>query len=722
MRALPLRALLLLVAGAALAQPPPPSPPPMVASPPSTLLAPGVTSLPRGRATSQATTCRWAASDVPFAQMPNTFAGGGSASHSTTLTGLSGGLALSVFYVQCEAFAAAGAPLVLSYRALPDSGRQPFPRLGNLWGSSNFRGHPEGLAYAAKRSSLWLGSDWDAAEIAQLRALNPYTIATTSINACETNSETLPDDYYLTNITQPPSTKGRLQSWPGAWRLDLTNPVVQRYLASLMYCLVVFGGSGYGPNPGCPNVTIPPLIFDGLFVDNVFMDDGEGVNSQDIYHNPFIPLDRATGKAMVDFGERWKEGMVNMISLFREGMPHALLDGHAMDITDGNISAQFNAISIGFTTPQILEGFTSFAAGLKFYTDWMTLPERSPKVTMVESAVRFQLGYGYGFNTDIDHLIHDPCLNSNRVPGAPMPGIGDSCNPPTQPQDAGYMLPQTFLLARSEYRYFRFGLGFTLLGDGFFTHELGDSWHGMDWDFDELHFNLGLAVSNASAANVSDAKPPPIPPPIPLPLDAWALWVRSPNGSNASLSFDAADVPFAGAPASARVDVQGSAASSDGIDLSQTTTSFVDGGYLFSFWAKASRDDTPLQLNSRKNGGDWHNEGLDASLTLTTAWAQYNVSFVSSSDGASARLSFFLGSAASGTSILVNSASLTGAAEQVPTVFTAHQKHTRHTATARPLTPALNPASIAARTPQPPHNGAGACPCSSASSTAVLLC
>ena len=63
-----------------------------------------------------------------------------------------------------------------------------------------------------------------------------------------------------------------------------------------MYCLVVFGGSGYGPTPGCANASVPPLVFDGLFVDNVFMDDGEAVNSRDIFGNTFVVLDQMTGK------------------------------------------------------------------------------------------------------------------------------------------------------------------------------------------------------------------------------------------------------------------------------------------------------------------------------------------------------------------------------------------------------------------------------------------
>ena len=266
---------LFICAAAAAAQPS------MVASPPSTLLPAGATTLALQLATSQPTACRWDTADVPFASMAHDFAGAGSANHSTQLTGLSGGLAPGVFYVQCAAFTAAPA-LVLSYRSLPDSGNAPFPRLGNLWGSGNYRGHPEGLAYAAKRASLWLGSDWSADEIAQLRAANAFSLVLTSINACETNDQNLPDDFYLTNITQPASTRGRLQSWPGAWRLDLTNPKVQEYQSALFYCLVAYGGTGYGPNPGCNNATIPPLTFDGLFVDNVFMDDGAAVNSQDM--------------------------------------------------------------------------------------------------------------------------------------------------------------------------------------------------------------------------------------------------------------------------------------------------------------------------------------------------------------------------------------------------------------------------------------------------------
>jgi len=133
-------------------------------------------------------------------------------------------------------------------------------------------------------------------------------------------------------------------------------------------------------------------------------------------------------------------------------MPHAILHGHAMDVADPNISTVFNAMSIGFAVPQIVQRQQPFASAFQTYKDWMSLPTRSPLLTMVESAVRLQLGYGYGFNGDVATLISPDCRNSNSVPGAPPPAIGNACAP-TQPQAPGYMPPQTFLLARSEYQY-----------------------------------------------------------------------------------------------------------------------------------------------------------------------------------------------------------------------------------------------------------------------------
>jgi hypothetical protein len=43
----------------------------------------------------------------------------------------------------------------------------------------------------------------------------------------------------------------------------------------------------------------------------------------------------------------------------------------------------------------------------------------------------------------------------------------------------------------------RFGLAFTLMQDGYFAHELGDSYHGSDWWYDELDFDLGYPIGPA---------------------------------------------------------------------------------------------------------------------------------------------------------------------------------------------------------------------------------
>jgi hypothetical protein len=196
--------------------------------------------------------------------------------------------------------------------------------------------------------------------------------------------------------------------------------------------------------------------------------------------------------------------------------------------------------------------------------------------------------------------------------------------------------------------------------DGYYTHEVGDSWHGQDWEYDETLFSLGRALGDAALANVSAPVPVPAPPTVPL-TTAWFLYVRSPATSNASWAFDAAVVPpIPGAPPSVRIDVVNTAASSDGIDLSQVITLQRGGGYQLSFWARASLEGTPLTLNARKNGGSWQNEGLDAPVTLSTQWTLVNVTFSSTSDGAASRLSWFAGLAAPGVSLWINSPALVG--------------------------------------------------------------
>lgn len=84
----------------------------------------------------------------------------------------------------------------LGYRALPDVDRQPFPRIGNLWGSSNFYDKP--VEYAADRVDMWMGADWNSTQASQLRQANPWTVILTSINACE-GPDGLPEECVVTS-------------------------------------------------------------------------------------------------------------------------------------------------------------------------------------------------------------------------------------------------------------------------------------------------------------------------------------------------------------------------------------------------------------------------------------------------------------------------------------------------------------------------------------------
>ena len=84
-----------------------------------------------------------------------------------------------------------------------------------------------------------------------------------------------------------------------------------------------------------------------------------------------------------------------------------------------------------------------------------------PAITSVESAVPDQIAYGYDYSPQ----RHTP--------------------------------PATWDFARDYYPYMRFGLAFTLMNDGYFSHELGDTDHGQDWWYDELDYKLGEPLGAA---------------------------------------------------------------------------------------------------------------------------------------------------------------------------------------------------------------------------------
>ncbi len=113
----------------------------------------------------------------------------------------------------------------------------------------------------------------------------------------------------------------------------------------------------------------------------------------------------------------------------------------------------------------MLEGQHSFHDLWDYYQAWCGLTVK-PAITSVESAVPNQIAYGYDYSPQ----RHAP--------------------------------PATWDFARDYYPYMRFGLAFTLMGDGYFSHELGDTDHGQDWWYDELDFKLGQPLGKASGEEV----------------------------------------------------------------------------------------------------------------------------------------------------------------------------------------------------------------------------
>lgn len=176
---------------------------------------------------------------------------------------------------------------------------------------------------------------------------------------------------------------------------------------------MLFGGVGEGEQPpSMTNVTMPN---DGMFVDNVFLT--QSWAKADIHNNPFFADTTGTGKADDPgvFDAKWRAGIIGELQMFRELMPNAAMSGHAMSPVDLDIQQIFNAISIGFTTVYVIEGLKSFEEGWQEYQNWMTLPKQLPHVTMVESAVRLQLGYGYGFDNELERSQGKPGFISTET-------------------------------------------------------------------------------------------------------------------------------------------------------------------------------------------------------------------------------------------------------------------------------------------------------------------
>ena len=217
---------------------------------------------------------------------------------------------------------------------------------------------------------------------------------------------------------------------------------------------------------------------------------------------------------------------------WRKLMPWALTSGHSQGYPYPEIAEIFNGQGIGFYTADVIEGQRSFHELWDYYRAWNTLAVK-PAITSVESAVPNQIAYGYDYSPQ----RHTP--------------------------------PTTWDFARNYYPYMRFGLAFTLMGDGYFSHELGDTDHGQDWWYDELDFKLGEPLGAAQRIVLRPASNREL-------LEnggfekefgeTWRLWCDQKNGCAATVERDTG-VKHAGL-AAACITITG-AGRPGGIELSQ---------------------------------------------------------------------------------------------------------------------------------------------------------
>jgi Hypothetical glycosyl hydrolase family 15/Carbohydrate binding domain len=471
-----------------------------------------------------------------------------------------------------------GAVLRLQYRSLP-AAKPGFPRTANLWGSWNFS--PKGMAYAAK-IDLWLGASFTPEQIRALRKFNPHCFVLTSINTVENHD--VPDEYFLRDTTGK-----KIEVWPGAYRLNLTRPEVAEYQARYAYQRMIESG----------------LMYDGCFFDNFMMT--QRWLTHDIYDRP-VQLD-ADGDGKPDdkdaFDRAWREGVFRELREWRKLMPWALTSGHSQGYPYPEIAEIFNGQGIGFFTTDVIEGKRPFYELWRYYQSWCTVAVK-PAITSVESAVPDQIAYGYDYS-----------------PQRQMP-------------------PATWAFARDYYPYMRFGLAFTLMSDGYFSHELGDTMHGQDWWYDELDYKLGaprgaarrIAVGNPSKRDLIENGG------FEEALGtSWRIWMDAKSGNAATVERDTSE-KHRGAAAHIRITGKGRPG---GVEFTQSDRSLEKGKvYDLSFWARA---DHPMAIlaTASKGSPDWDNDGLREEVRLAPRWQAVTVTFEARPTASDARIQFLLG-------------------------------------------------------------------------------
>ena len=554
-------------------------------SPPSTLLAAGASRVDFTLRTGAPARCAWSLDAAATFDKMTPFEGGqGTTSHSAAFTGLNPDTqVVNSVTVRCDS--APTQALTLAYRSLPTMTTR-YPRVGNLWGSW---GVIKGGVEHAARIKLYLGAGLTIDEVKALRKIDPNILVLGSINTVERegNDPDVPESYWLHDVNGK-----RIEVWPGAFRLNLTRPEVASFQAQYAYQQLVKKG----------------MVYDGIFFDNFFVSQS-GLKA-DMWGNP-VQLD-ADGDGKPDdpatLDAAWKAGVYAEIREWRKLMPYALASGHLPRPPNAELGSLFNGDSFGFITADVIEGRRLWAAYSDMYSGWWKV-RQAPIITMIESSPVNQISYGYSFEPD-------------KV-----------------------IAPATKEFARTYYPWMRFGLAATLMGDGFFSQDFGDTQHGNDWWYDELDHDLGTPCGPATrvAVGIPDATDLVVNGGFESGLSpGWTFSADAASGASGTAVLDPAE-PGEGKQ-SVKVTVTNTG---DGtgwkVALTEKNLSVVAGADLeLHFRAKA---DGPrkLSLSMSKQVADWRSYGLWGELELTQTWADYVVPFKVKETATDARLQFFFG-------------------------------------------------------------------------------
>jgi hypothetical protein len=124
----------------------------------------------------------------------------------------------------------------------------------------------------------------------------------------------------------------------------------------------------------------------------------------------------------------------------------------------------------------------------------------------------------------------------------------------------------------------------------------------------------------------------------------WKLLINADGYANASAAPDTTTSVSGTASALIKVNVAGTA--NWHINLEQDNLPFTAGkSYILCFWAKASSARS-IQLVTQGGAPSFANYGLYSTVSITTGWAQYTVSFTAPVTATDGRLQFWLGNAA----------------------------------------------------------------------------